>query len=214
MPNLYPLIRPALAWLPREAAHEVSIRALEAGLGRFLVDTAGPEPDPPILRQNLWGLDFKNPIGLAAGYDKDARVPDAMLELGFGFVEVGTVTPNPQAGNPKPRVFRLDEDRAIVNRMGFNSGWVRLGCRPAVSTRPRWHRRRQPRQEPRHRGCRRRLRTRYPPNRRASQLPGNQHLVTEHAGAAGPASPRATRFAAAPSARRARKERLSGAVAA
>ena len=58
MPNLYPLIRPALAWLPREAAHEVSIRALEAGLGRFLVGSAGPEPDPPILRQNLWGLDF------------------------------------------------------------------------------------------------------------------------------------------------------------
>ena len=122
MPNLYPLIRPALAWLPREAAHEVSIRALEAGLGRFLVDSAGPEPDPPILRQNLWGLDFKNPIGLAAGYDKDARAPDAMRQLGFGFAEVGTVTPRPQAGNPKPRVFRLDEDRAIVNRMGFNSG--------------------------------------------------------------------------------------------
>jgi dihydroorotate dehydrogenase len=122
MPNLYPLISPALAWLPREAAHEVSIRALKAGLGRFLVGSAGREPDPPILRQNLWGLDFQNPIGLAAGYDKDARVPDAMRQLGFGFAEVGTVTPRPQAGNPKPRVFRLGEDRAIVNRMGFNSG--------------------------------------------------------------------------------------------
>jgi dihydroorotate dehydrogenase len=122
MPNLYPLIRPALAWLPREAAHEASIRALEAGLGRFLVDTAGPEPDPPILRQSLWGLDFKNPIGLAAGFDKDARVLDAMRHLGFGVAEVGTVTPRPQPGNPKPRVFRLDEHRAIVNRMGFNSG--------------------------------------------------------------------------------------------
>jgi dihydroorotate dehydrogenase len=122
MPNLYPLIRPALAWLPREAAHELSVRALEAGLGRLLIDAAEPEPDPPILRQSLWGLDFTNPIGLAAGYDKDARVPDAMRRLGFGFVEVGTVTPRPQAGNPKPRLFRLDEDRAIVNRMGFNSG--------------------------------------------------------------------------------------------
>jgi dihydroorotate dehydrogenase len=122
MPNLYPLISPALTWLPREAAHEVSIRALKAGLGRFFVDSARPEPDPPILRQDLWGLDFTNPIGLAAGYDKDARVPDAMRQLGFGFAEVGTVTPRPQAGNPKPRVFRLDEDRAIVNRMGFNSG--------------------------------------------------------------------------------------------
>jgi dihydroorotate dehydrogenase len=120
MPNIYPLIRSALAWLPREAAHELSIRALEAGLGRLLIDPV--EPDPPILRQNLWGLDFTNPIGLAAGYDKDARAPDAIRRLGFGFVEVGTVTPRPQTGNPKPRVFLLDEDRAIVNRMGFNSG--------------------------------------------------------------------------------------------
>jgi len=122
MPNFYPLIRPVLRRLPREAAHEVSIRALEAGLGRVLIDSAATELDPPILRQNLWGLDFTNPIGLAAGYDKDARVPDTMRQLGFGFAEVGTVTPRPQAGNPKPRVFRLDEDRAIVNRMGFNSG--------------------------------------------------------------------------------------------
>ncbi len=214
MPNLYPLIRPVLAWLPREAAHEVSMRALEAGLGRLFVGSAGPEPDPPILRQNLWGLDFTNPIGLAAGYDKDARAPDAMRRLGFGFVEVGTVTPNPQAGNPKPRVFRLDEDRAIVNRMGFNSGGTRRCCRPAVPTRPRRHRRRKPRQEPGQRGCRCRLRIWYPPNSRAGELSGNQHLVAEHAGAARPASPRAARFAAAPSARRARKDRLSGAVAA
>ena len=121
MPNLYPLIRPVLHRLPREAAHELSIRLLEAGLGRFLIRSSGPEPDPPILGQNLWGLDFPNPVGLAAGYDKDARVPDAMRRFGFGFVEVGTVTPRPQPGNPKPRVFRLDEDRAIVNRMGFNS---------------------------------------------------------------------------------------------
>jgi dihydroorotate dehydrogenase len=122
MRNFYPLIRPILHRLPREAAHELSMRALEVGLGRLLIGSAEPEPDPPILRQNLWGLDFTNPIGLAAGYDKDARVPDAMRRLGYGFVEVGTVTPRPQAGNPKPRVFRLDEDRAIVNRMGFNSG--------------------------------------------------------------------------------------------
>jgi len=73
------------------------------------------------LAQRLWGLDFPNPVGLAAGYDKDARVPDAMLRLGFGFTEVGTVTPRPQPGNPKPRAFRLEEDQAIINRMGFNS---------------------------------------------------------------------------------------------
>ena len=122
MPSLYPLIRPALRRLPAEAAHELSLRALEIGAGRFLGDAATQEPDPPVLAQRLWGLDFPNPVGLAAGYDKDARVPDAMRRLGFGFVEVGTVTPRPQRGNPKPRLFRLEEDQAIVNRMGFNSG--------------------------------------------------------------------------------------------
>ena len=122
MPSLYRLIRPALRRLPREAAHELTLRALEFGVGRFLAGTAAREPDPPILAQRLWGLDFANPVGLAAGYDKDARAPDAMHRFGFGFVEVGTVTPRPQPGNPKPRVFRLDEDQAIINRMGFNSG--------------------------------------------------------------------------------------------
>ncbi len=120
MPDFYPLIRPALRRLPREAAHELSLRALEIGLGR-LWSIPAPAPDPPILAQRLWGFEFANPIGLAAGFDKDARAPDAMLRLGFGFVEVGTVTPRPQPGNPKPRLFRLDEDRAVINRMGFNS---------------------------------------------------------------------------------------------
>ena len=79
MPNLYPLIRPILGRLPREAAHELSVRALEAGFGRLFIGSAGSQPDPPILGQNLWGLDFTNPIGLAAGYDKDARIPDATI---------------------------------------------------------------------------------------------------------------------------------------
>lgn len=122
MPNLYPLVRPVLRRLPAEAARELTLRALEAGLGRFMVDNAGEAPDPPILAQRLWGLDFSNPVGLAAGYDKDARVSEAMRRFGFGFVEIGTVTPRPQPGNSKPRVFRLEEDQAIVNRMGFNSG--------------------------------------------------------------------------------------------
>jgi dihydroorotate dehydrogenase len=120
MPDLFALIRPVLGRLPAETAHAMSLRALEAGLGRF----AGGGvhcPDPPILAQRLWGLDFANPVGLAAGYDKDARVPDRMLDFGFGFVEIGTVTPRPQPGNPRPRIFRLDEDRAVVNRLGFNS---------------------------------------------------------------------------------------------
>ena len=121
MPNLYPLIRPALRRLAPEAAHALTVRALEVGLGRFMTDRAARQPDPPILAQRLWGLEFPNPVGLAAGFDKDARVPEALLDFGFGFVEIGTVTPRPQLGNPRPRLFRLEEDRAIVNCMGFNS---------------------------------------------------------------------------------------------
>ncbi|MBV9375893.1 MAG: quinone-dependent dihydroorotate dehydrogenase [Alphaproteobacteria bacterium] len=121
MPDLYPLIRPVLRRLPAEAAHALTVRALEAGLGSWMVDRAAREPDPPILAQRLWGLDFSNPVGLAAGFDKDAQVFEPMGQFGFGFVEIGTVTPRPQPGNPKPRLFRLEEDQAIVNRMGFNS---------------------------------------------------------------------------------------------
>lgn len=122
MPNFYPMIRPVLRRLPPEAAHALTVRALEVGLGRFMTARAARQPDPPILAQRLWGLDFPNPVGLAAGFDKDARVPEAMRGFGFGFVEIGTVTPRPQPGNPKPRLFRLEEDQAIINRMGFNSG--------------------------------------------------------------------------------------------
>jgi len=128
MAGLYRLIGPALRRLPREAAHELTLRALELGFGGFLGAFAARGPDPPVLAQRLWGLDFANPVGLAAGYDKDARVPDAMLHLGFGFVEVGTVTPRPQPGNPKPRLFRLEQDQAIINRMGFNSGGLDAAC--------------------------------------------------------------------------------------
>ena len=109
----------ALYALPPETAHNAALRALEYGLaGRRA------EPDDPILSTTVFGLKFSNPIGLAAGFDKDARVIDAMLSLGFGFVEAGTVTPQPQSGNPKPRLFRLDQDRAVINRLGFNSGGV------------------------------------------------------------------------------------------
>ena len=121
MPNLYPLIRPALRLVSPETAHDLTISALAAGCGRLMLDRAAREPDPLILAQRLWGLDFPNPVGLAAGFDKDARVTDAMDAFGFGFVEIGTVTPRPQAGNPKPRIFRLEQDQAIINRMGFNS---------------------------------------------------------------------------------------------
>jgi len=77
--------------------------------------------DAPELAVRAFGLNFPNPVGLAAGFDKNAQVPDALLRLGFGFVEVGTVTPRPQAGNPRPRLFRLEADEGVINRLGFNN---------------------------------------------------------------------------------------------
>ncbi|OGA07006.1 MAG: dihydroorotate dehydrogenase (quinone) [Betaproteobacteria bacterium RIFCSPLOWO2_02_64_14] len=112
----YRVLRPFLRLVSPETAHRLAIGALKAGLsGRRR------EPDDPILTSRVWGLDFPNPVGLAAGFDKDAEVMGPMLALGFGFVEAGTVTPHPQPGNPRPRLFRLDEDEAVINRLGFNS---------------------------------------------------------------------------------------------
>lgn len=116
MADLPRLAAALLRLLPPETAHRATIQLLAAGL----VPRSSGEIDPS-LRVRLWGRDFPNPIGLAAGFDKDAEVSDACLRLGFGFVEVGSVTPRPQPGNPRPRLFRLSEDRAIINRMGFNS---------------------------------------------------------------------------------------------
>ncbi|GBF59292.1 dihydroorotate dehydrogenase (quinone) [Candidatus Phycosocius bacilliformis] len=104
-----------LRLLPAEAAHRATIAALKAGLGPKAA------PDRPEDAIQLAGLTLPNRIGLAAGFDKNAEVPDAMLAAGFGFVECGTVTPRPQTGNPKPRLFRLPEDHAVINRMGFNN---------------------------------------------------------------------------------------------
>lgn len=113
---LYPLFRPLVFALDAERAHRLTIAALK-------LSPAGRPPLPdPVLATNVAGLAFPNPVGLAAGFDKDAEVPAAMLGLGFGFAEVGTLTPRPQAGNPKPRLFRLAQDRAVINRMGFNNG--------------------------------------------------------------------------------------------
>ena len=127
MPDLYTLIRPLLRALPAETAHGLTLTALSWGLGGLVAGCSGP--DPASLAQRLWGRDFPNPVGIAAGFDKDARVPDALLRLGFGFAETGTVTPRPQPGNPKPRIFRLYEDAAAINRMGFNS----LGLEPTLA---------------------------------------------------------------------------------
>lgn len=100
-----------------EDAHGWAIRGLKWGLG-----PRDGQPDDPILAVKLAGLDLPNCVGLAAGFDKNAEVPDAMLAAGFGFVEAGTVTPLAQSGNPRPRLFRLTEDQAVINRMGFNNG--------------------------------------------------------------------------------------------
>jgi dihydroorotate dehydrogenase len=110
------IARPLLHLLDPEAAHAATLWALKQGLAGRSVAT-----DDPILATRVWDLDFRNPLGLAAGFDKDAEVADAMLALGFGFVEAGTVTPLPQPGNPRPRLFRLTEDQGVINRFGFNS---------------------------------------------------------------------------------------------
>ena len=108
--------RRALFCLDPETAHGLSIQALKAGLPV----ARSPRYDER-LRTTVAGITFDNPLGMAAGYDKNAEVPDALLTLGFGFAEVGTITPLPQAGNPKPRIFRLTEDKAVINRLGFNN---------------------------------------------------------------------------------------------
>lgn len=114
--SFYAALRPLLFTLEAERAHRATIRLLRLKPGAI------PAAADPRLVVRVAGLDFPNPVGLAAGFDKDAHVPDAMLSLGFGFAEVGTLTPFPQPGNPRPRLFRLVEDRAVINRMGFNNG--------------------------------------------------------------------------------------------
>lgn len=113
--TLYSLLRPLIFRIPAEPAHRLTIKALGLNQPTTL---AAPTPS---LAQRVAGIAFPNPVGMAPGFDKNAEVPDAMLGLGFGYVEVGTVTPKPQEGNPKPRLFRLVEDRAVINRMGFNN---------------------------------------------------------------------------------------------
>lgn len=113
---LYSALRPLLFSLPAEASHELTLLSLRAGLGRLL-----PGKDMPARPVEVMGLRFPNPVGLAAGLDKNGDCIDGLAELGFGFLEIGTVTPRPQPGNPKPRLFRLPRAQAIVNRMGFNN---------------------------------------------------------------------------------------------
>ena len=140
--SAYALLKPLLFRLDPERAHGMVTALARAGAGlpgsastwEFL---AGPEH--PALRLNLWGLDLSNPLGLAAGFDKNGTLLDPMLRLGFGLVEAGSVTPRPQPGNPRPRLFRLPEDEALINRMGFNNHGA-----AALAARLTAFRRRQP----------------------------------------------------------------------
>lgn len=122
--GLTKLAQPLLLLLPPEQAHEATLISLEKG-----VYPRARGVDDPRLAVTAMGLGFPNPIGMAPGFDKEGRVPDALLDIGFGFAEVGTITPRPQPGNPPPRVFRLPRDRGVINRLGFNSG----GHAPALA---------------------------------------------------------------------------------
>ena len=119
---MYALARPWLFRLDAERAHDLSLRALEASYRSGMAGLLGRPPEP--LPTRVLGLDFPNPVGLAAGLDKNGEYIDALMALGFGFVEVGTVTPKPQAGNPRPRMFRLPDQQAVINRLGFNNAGV------------------------------------------------------------------------------------------
>lgn len=132
--SLFGLIRPAIFALDSESAHRLAIHSLKAVPVKHSANEracSGP------LAIRVAGLDFPNPVGVAAGFDKDAEVPDELLRIGFGFSEVGSITPRPQSGNPKPRLFRLTRDRAVINRMGFNNkgadaALVRLNARQGM----------------------------------------------------------------------------------
>ncbi len=129
MIDLFPLLRPFIFQLDPEAAHNLTIKSLRAGLS----PTFFAGQDDPILKSSVFGLSFDNPVGLAAGFDKNGEVMDAMLAEGFGFVEAGTVTPLPQEGNSRPRLFRLKEDRAVINRFGFNNAGLEAFAKNLVA---------------------------------------------------------------------------------
>ncbi|MBT07370.1 MAG: dihydroorotate dehydrogenase (quinone) [Rhodospirillaceae bacterium] len=125
------LARSILSRLPPEIAHALAIKALEFGLG-----PNNPSPSAAALSQTCFGLHFANPVGLAAGFDKNARGVNTLLKQGFGSVEVGTITPKAQKGNTRPRLFRLPEDGAVINRLGFNNEGLEIAARRLSRIRP------------------------------------------------------------------------------
>ncbi|MHA7820662.1 MAG: quinone-dependent dihydroorotate dehydrogenase [Erythrobacter sp.] len=132
--KLFDLVRPAIFALDPETGHRMAIKSLQ------LMPTRGAQSSlarPGALASNVAGLSFPNPVGVAAGFDKGAEVPDALLGFGFGFTEVGSITPKPQAGNPRPRLFRLTEDEGVINRMGFNNAGAEAALRRLKARRGR-----------------------------------------------------------------------------
>jgi dihydroorotate dehydrogenase len=121
--DLFSVSLPFLRWLDAEDAHRLAIQGMK------LLPPMRWRQDDAKLAVRAFGLNFPNPVGMAAGFDKNAEVPDVLLRFGFGFVEVGTVTPRPQSGNPRPRLFRLERDEAVINRMGFNNDGAELVLR-------------------------------------------------------------------------------------
>ena len=120
---MFSILRPYIFNLDPETAHDLAIKALKFN---FLPESYFKVENENLLNTNIFGITLKNPIGLAAGFDKSAEVYNALFKFGFGFVEVGTVTPRKQFGNPKPRVFRLEKDRALINRLGFNNDGLEI----------------------------------------------------------------------------------------
>lgn len=131
--DAFSLLRPLIHALDPERAHNLAMWALKNRL------VSGVPYNDPVLETTLWGKTFPNPVGQAAGFDKDVTAPMQSLALGFGFVEIGSVTPRPQPGNPKPRLFRLPEDEAVINRMGFNSAGADVAARRLARLPPKPH---------------------------------------------------------------------------
>ena len=207
---IYPFFRPLLFALDPETAHDMAFASLDVAAKLGIVQALAPRPLPSPV--TAMGLRFPNRVGLAAGLDKNAAHIDGLAALGFGFIECGTVTPRPQPGNPTPRLFRLPEAEALVNRLGFNNDGVErflanVGARVVAR-----HPRPQHRQELRHaeRARRRRL-SRLPARRlRPRVVRHRQHLVAEHEGPARPAIGGSARGVSSARSRRSRRRFPTG----
>ncbi len=173
---VFELARPLLYALDPEQAHELTLKSLEAGIYPRLV-----EADDARLGLTVWGVDFPNPLGIAPGFDKDARVPDAILGMGFGHAEIGTVTPLAQPGNPRPRVFRLIRDRALINRLGFNNSGHAAALARLAAARPPGRDRGQCRRQQGRDRSRGRLRGGRARLLRRSELFHDQRVLSQHA---------------------------------